>query len=635
MSVSPGQILSHYRLVEKIGEGGMGVVWRAEDTVLNRAVAIKVISADAAFDDGRRRMFLEEARLLSSVNDAHIVQIYELGREGSLDFIVMEHVEGKPLNRILHGRPLPPDRVADFGEQVARALSRVHRKGLLHRDLKPGNILVTPEGDVKVVDFGLATLFERHEASATEASTQPRGTDNSRTPSTRKESGLVGTPPYMSPEQVQGEKLDSRSDIFSFGVVLYEMTTGKRPFSGRTSAELLLEIVQGRFKAVHELVPKVPLDLDRIIQKVLAPRRADRYQTMEDLAVDLKRLRKDLESGSSLSYVDLKEALAPEKSRRSRLVGVAAVVMMCVAGAVGWLIGGPWDSGGADPHTVLILPMEVRGQSEGADYVGRAFAEAVAFTLAQAKDLTVLPVPAGGLKREFGALEPAKMALDAGAGRLLAGALAREGGAINVSLSLTDATKNRILWGARRRAEDGDIYALVSSLATLVAKEMATALPETLTQEFNLEVTLFRQRAEGGERLQPGERVRPGDRLFMEIQSPEKMYLYVINEDEKGQSYLLFPLSGLDLGNPLPAGTLHRLPGTRGGQPISWSVMSAGGRETFLVIASREPLRNLQNIVTAPPLEALKYLSLDRFIQSGVPERASGIWIRRIMLENP
>jgi TolB-like protein len=364
---------------------------------------------------------------------------------------------------------------------------------------------------------------------------------------------------------------------------------------------------------------------------------------MEDLAVDLKRLRKDLESGSSPSYVDLKAALAPEKSRRFQLVGVAAVVMMCVAGAAAWLTRGHWNGASADPHRVLILPMEVRGQSEGADYVGRAFAEAVAFTLAQAKDLTVLPVPAGGLKREFGAMEPAKMALDAGAGRLLAGALAREGAAINVSLSLTDATKNRILWGARRRAEDGDIYALVSSLAALVAKEMATALPEKLTQAFNLEVTLFRQRPEGGERLQPGERVRPGDHLFMEIQSPEEMYVYIINADSKGQSYILFPLRGLDSGNPLPAGRLHRLPG----QQMSWRVRTAGSRETFLVIASREPLRNLQNITMhllvalqqseaqASPMEALKYLSLDRFVQSGVPESASGIWIRRIMLENP
>ncbi len=153
MAVEPGRMLSHYRLIEKIGEGGMGVVWKAEDNVLGRTVAIKVLPADHARDETRRKMFFDEARLASSLSEAHIVQVYEFGREGDLDFIVMEYVEGKPLNKVLHGKPMPPERVAEIGHQVARALSKAHRKGLLHRDLKPANILITPDGDAKVVDF--------------------------------------------------------------------------------------------------------------------------------------------------------------------------------------------------------------------------------------------------------------------------------------------------------------------------------------------------------------------------------------------------------------------------------------------------------------------------------------------------
>ena len=165
MPVDSGQMLSHYRLVEKIGEGGMGVVWKAEDTVLNRTVAIKVLPAEVSRDEQRRQMFLREAQLASSIGDVHIVQVFEFGREGDLDFIVMELVEGKPLNKLIHGRPLPPEKAAEFGLETAKALARAHRKGLIHRDLKPANIMVTPEGDVKVLDFGLAMLFHRGETT--------------------------------------------------------------------------------------------------------------------------------------------------------------------------------------------------------------------------------------------------------------------------------------------------------------------------------------------------------------------------------------------------------------------------------------------------------------------------------------
>src|SRR6185436_16795101 len=221
MTSEPAQILSHYRLLEKIGEGGMGVVWKAQDTVLHRIVAIKVLPGDTAPDEQRRRMFLEEARLASSVSDARIAQVFELGRQGNLDFIVMEYVEGKPLSQILHGRPLPPEKVASLGEQVARALSRTHRKGLLHRDLKPANILVTPEGDVKVVDFGLATLYSQSDSSlSTEPADAPTPTPARRAIDGH---GFAGTLAYMSPEQAKGIALDPRSDVFSLGAVLYEM----------------------------------------------------------------------------------------------------------------------------------------------------------------------------------------------------------------------------------------------------------------------------------------------------------------------------------------------------------------------------------------------------------------------------
>ncbi|MBI1950964.1 MAG: protein kinase [Acidobacteria bacterium] len=474
-------MLSHYCLVEKIGEGGMGVVWKAEDSVLHRTVAIKVLPADAARDEKRRQMFLDEAHLAASVSDLHIVQVYELGRQEDLDFIVMEYVEGRPLSAIIHGRPLSSGTVATLGFQVARALSRAHRKGLLHRDLKPGNILVTAEGDVKVVDFGLATLFSPSDATDVTTASVAENPGGGRAPVARGGKGpLIGTIPYMSPEQARGEALDARSDIFALGAVLYEMTTGDRPFSGATHVEVLQEILKAHPVPVHERLPKVPLDLDRIIQKAMAPHRAERYQTMEDLAVDLKRLGRDLESGSSPSYDDLRAPLTRARRRRMALQALAAAAALAAVGLAAWFLGfrlPRWNlTPAAEGRAVLILPLEVRGQSEGADYVGRAFAEALAVSLAQSRTIRVLPVAATG---QIGPdpMAPSRAALGAGAGRLLTGALVRDGAVVHASLSLVDAGENRILWGTRQDGEDANIPELALAMAREVAVELGAPLP--------------------------------------------------------------------------------------------------------------------------------------------------------------
>jgi serine/threonine protein kinase len=266
MLLEPGRKLSHYKLLEKIGEGGMGVVWKAEDTVLGRTVAVKVLPADLSRDEERRRMFFQEAKSASSVSTAHIVQVYEFGREGELDFLVMEYVEGNPLSKLLHGRPLPPRKVAAFGAQIARALAKAHRAKLVHRDLKPGNLLVTPDGEVKVVDFGLATLFQRMDTLLLSQATTHLAGESSEAQPRR----LAGTLPYMSPEQVRLEDLDGRSDIFSLGTILYEMTTGQLPFQGPTNSDVMREVLKAQPEPAHDLVPSVPLELDRILTKAMA-----------------------------------------------------------------------------------------------------------------------------------------------------------------------------------------------------------------------------------------------------------------------------------------------------------------------------------------------------------------------------
>ncbi len=464
MPIESGQLLSHYRLLEKIGEGGMGVVWKAEDTILGRTVAIKVLPADLSRDEERRKMFLDEAKLASSVSEAHIVQVHEFGRAGDLDFIVMEYVSGKPLSRTLDGRPLSPERVAEWGAQVARALSRAHRKQLLHRDLKPANILITDDGDAKVVDFGLAILFAQGDADSGAQSELETRTSLQSSGSSSK---VAGTLAYMSPEQVRGEDLGPHSDIFTLGVVLYEMTTGRRPFGGGAAGDVVSEILKSRPTPAHDLVPTVPLDLERILEKAMAPRRSDRYQTMEDLEVDLRRLGRDLETGSSPAYEDLMQGVAQPAAKRPWVLPalVAGVSIAMVLLAVWMIQRMAGDRGGnitVDAHTILVLPLEVRGQAEDADYVGRAFAEALAVNLAQSKALRVLPVPDAG--EILPGVNRTEMARDLGAGILLTGALTRKPGTVHASLSMVDTVENRILWGAQKDAAEGDLAGLAAML---------------------------------------------------------------------------------------------------------------------------------------------------------------------------
>lgn len=474
-SLQSGHALSRYRLLEKIGEGGMGVVWKAEDTVLGRVVAIKVLPADVDRDERRRQMFLQEARLASSVSEAHIVQIFDFGREQDIDFIVMEHVEGKPLSRMLLGRPLPPEQVARLGQQMAQALARAHRKGLLHRDLKPSNLLVTPDGDVKIIDFGLAILFENRDRSLLsetfgEAPTATADDVAARAPD-RQPVGLVGTLPYMSPEQGRGETLDHRSDIFSLGAVLYEMTTGCRPFVAATSAELLREIQAARPRPPHEISPNLPVDLERIIEKTLASARADRYQTMDDLAVDLKRLTRDLESGSSRSFDDVSVHARRGSWSRAWTWIMLGVLIAGLAAVGAWQLRVGRPAGG-DKRTILIMPLDVVGKDKEAGYIGRAFAEALAVNLAQSKDLTVLPVSEDPDLAQVNGLRRVEAARKLGAGSLLMGSLTREGGSVQARLSLVDTERNRILWGAQKHEENSSLSSLAASLSGLIAAEL-------------------------------------------------------------------------------------------------------------------------------------------------------------------
>jgi len=287
-----GQTLSHYEIVEKLGEGGMGVVYKARDTRLDRFVAIKILPPEKVSDAERTRRFVQEAKAASGLNHPNIITIHDIAEERGTQFIVMEYVAGKTLDQSIRRHGLRLNEALKYAVQVADALASAHEAGIIHRDLKPSNVMVNEKGQVKVLDFGLAKLTEKAEPDEAATQTLQQGAS----PVTEK--GVVlGTVPYMSPEQAEGKKIDARSDIFSFGSQLYEMVTGRRAFQGDSRLSTLGAILRDEPKPLSDSAEAIPRDLQKIVMRCLRKEPARRFQTMADLKVTLEELKEESESG--------------------------------------------------------------------------------------------------------------------------------------------------------------------------------------------------------------------------------------------------------------------------------------------------------------------------------------------------
>src|SRR5579864_7650114 len=272
--MGPGTLIAHYRLVAPLGEGGMGAVYLADDTTLGRRVALKVLPPEFAANPDRMHRFEQEAKLASALTHPNVATIFEIGQQGELRFLAMEYVEGRPLAEQIRQGPLKIQDLVQIGMQVADALDDAHSKGIIHRDIKPANLMITPRGHVKVLDFGLAKLQAGHKSAEETQLLTSAGL-------------VVGTVEYMSPEQALGREVDYRTDIFSLGVVLYEMATGRLPFAGANTQETMARLLNSQPDAVARFNYDATEELDRVIRKCLEKERERRYQSARELLVDL------------------------------------------------------------------------------------------------------------------------------------------------------------------------------------------------------------------------------------------------------------------------------------------------------------------------------------------------------------
>lgn len=455
-SLVSGTKLAHYEIISLIGTGGMGEVYLAEDTRLHRKVALKMLKPDLTNDERDLRRFEHEALTASALNHPNILTIYEFRQSGSVRFIVSEFVEGDTLRQtMMHGR-MQPDAVVDIAVQIASALSAAHASGIVHRDIKPDNVIVRGDGIVKVLDFGIAKLMQarveetvRRKALATTADTSQPGM-------------VIGTAKYMSPEQARGLALDSRTDIFSLGSVMYELLTGKTAFVGQTATDVLAAILTADPPPPADFVPDVPFELERIISKAMRKDRETRYQAAADLQIDLQDFKKEAEfqarlrvparprpsrtGWNSLTPVRATPAaVRAEKTSSRRWLLVPTLLIAVLAVAYFFAQRMARRSQESYPRSLAILPFRNLKQDPQTDFLGFSLADEIITKMGYINALNVRPSSSVDKYRNQ-VIDPQKVAAELNVNTLLTGSFIREGDELRITTQLIDVKLDKILW---------------------------------------------------------------------------------------------------------------------------------------------------------------------------------------------
>jgi serine/threonine protein kinase len=458
-----GQTISHYLMVEKIGGGGMGVVYKAKDTRLARFVALKFLPEDVAHDSLALARFRREARAASALNHPGICTIFDIGEHYGRAFIAMEFIDGETLRSHIHGKALTLEEILKLGIQIAEALDAAHAEGIIHRDIKPANIFVTKRGQAKVLDFGLAKLVPKGVAVADADSA-------GEVPGSASIVGIIsGTPSYMSPEQIRGDNLDARTDIFSLGLLLYEMTTGRQAFSGDTGGKIIEDVLTRSPVPARSINPDIPPRLEEIINKALHKDRDQRYQHAADIRTDLQQLERDNDSGGITANEIAQPVLRSTTSHlhstgKQSTRNSTAQTRALRAERVSKII-----------DSLAVLPFENASRDPEHEYLSDGIAGSLINILATVPKLRVM-AQSTVFRYKGRPIDPQAVGRELNVRAVLTGRIMQSGGSLRIGTELVDVATGSQLWGAQYDRKPGDIFAIQDEISNEISGKLRLKL---------------------------------------------------------------------------------------------------------------------------------------------------------------